>query len=197
MKSPLIAACVLGLAGLVSACGPQGPDDSETIMWSSLTVDSAGKTIVKRDVISRAELGMRRQVREMMRTGALKPEGAAAYVQAAGERLASTGIGYRPEPRYDWTVSHWMWHLDMTEVLELMPSTSEGSGDLGWWQYSDGSSVRTNSRGYEAGVHSGSFCSSNAGIFGCSGSTWQFPAWNYGIPAFFEIRDHRYLQLNK
>jgi hypothetical protein len=196
MKSPLIAACVLGLAGLVSACGPQGPDDSETIMWSSLTVDSAGKTIVKRDVISRAELGMRRQAREMVRTGALMPEGAAAHVQAAGERLMAAGLGYAAEPRYDWLYSHWLWRGDQQEVMEFMPGAEPGSGDLGWWNFSDGDSVKF-AIGFESGVHTGSYCSTNNGITGCSGATWQFPPYAYHVPSPFVIRDYRFLQLNK
>ena len=195
MRSTLTAACVLGFAGLLSACGPEA-SESETIVWSSPALNDSGKAIVKSYVISRAELGLRRQAREMMRTGALKPEGVAAFMQAAGAGLGAAGAGYEAEHRFDWMNSHWLWNLDMTEVLELMPSHVLGSGHLGAWVYSDGSSVRTSSRGYESGAHSGSYCSSNSGPTGCSGSTWQFPAWHYGIPTFFEMRDHPYLQLN-
>ncbi len=129
MKSTLTAACVLGLAGLLSACGPEA-SESETIVWSSPALDDSGKAIVKSYVISRAELGLRRQAREMMRTGALKPEGVAAFMQAAGAGLEAAGAGYEARPRFDWMNSHWLWHLDMTEVLELMPSHVLGSGHL-------------------------------------------------------------------
>jgi hypothetical protein len=194
MKYTLAVLCAVGVAGLVSACGPEPATESESIVWSSLTIDGSGKTVVKRDVISRAELQLRRQAREMLRTGALKPEGVAAYVQAAGARLAATGVGFRPEPRMDWANSHWVYRWDREEIMELMPSTTPGSVDLSGLQFSDGSTLH-DSAGFYSGLHSGSYCSDN-GFMGCSGSTWAFPAFIYEVPPPFETRDHRFLTLH-
>ena len=194
MKSTFAVACAVALAGLASACDPDAATENQPFLWSSVTVDGSGKTVVKRDVISRAELRLRRQVRQMIGTGALKPEGVAGYLQAAGEGVSGIGVGYQPEPRSDWAVSHWLVRWDQQEILELMPSTTPGSGDLRWWQFSDGSTGH-DTFGFESGIFSGSYCSQN-GFMGCSGSTWAFPAWVISRPAPFETRDHPFLQLN-
>jgi hypothetical protein len=188
-----LAVGVMISAAAALGCGPNDTDTSDYVIKSGLRLDTNGRTVVKRTMISRPELRAMEDVRRKIGSGELRNQDVSSYLHRVHGGLGEASyVLNHPVAEENWALSHWMYRHDGWEIFELMPGSMAGAGDLSQWTYGDGSTLIASS-GFFAGNFTAEFCTQFH--IPCGDIVTTYGKYHYAVPAPFSFESYRVLGL--